>query len=271
VIPASRLRALALFAAAGACAAVVGVGCSTDTTTTPYTPITGILLQSQPLVAGFGCGTGPTQVYRYAAVVNFASVPNDAEAGALVAGPVVEQSGVPMTNIFDCFNDGVFENLPSSDAGGSTYLITIFAYNQESYVKAGLPPDLTCPPLPDAGLCTPGSTALSTAQEAEASWTTVCHATQQGGAPVFAVCPPLESVTAPSEGRSDASADAAPEDAAPEARSDAAADATLDAPAGSLDGATDASAAPPDGATDAGAAPDVDAAPLDGAATSNDG
>ncbi len=249
---------------------LVCVGCTTTTTTTPYTPITGILLQSAPLVAGFGCGTGPMQVYRYAATVSYGSVPNDAEAGALVAGPLVEQSGVPMTNIFDCFNDGVFENLPLSDAGGSTYVIAIFAYNLESYVKAGLPPDLACPPLPDAGLCMPGSKPLSTAQEAEAPWTTVCHATQQGGTPVYAICPPLESPTAPFEG-ADASTDAAPEDAAREAASGAAGDATLDAPAGPLDGATDANAAPPDGATDAGAAPDVDAAPLDGASTSNDG
>jgi len=268
VILASRLRILGLLAAAGAAAVA---SCSTTTATTTYTPITGIEIRSASLVAGFGCGEGPTQVYRYAAAVSYASGSEpdaatgggardaghtpDAEAGATLAeaglAPVVapvetrvpvEQNRVPLTNIFDCFADGVFENLPSSDAGSLTFNVTIFAYNKEKYDEARLPPDPGCPPGVDAGGCTPTSQPLTAAQEALAPWTTLCTATQQAGTPVIAVCGPLVP-------------------AMPFESGDAAADGPVEAPDGAADvsseGATDA--APdatntPGSATDGGAA-----------------
>ena len=156
--------------------------CATTTATTTYTPITGIEIRSAALVSGFGCGMGETQVYRYAAALSYGEEPAtepaatpdaeagtpDADAGARneagaatdagagargteagapeAAGVPVEQNGVPLTNIFDCFADGVFENLPSSDAGSQTFNVTIFAYNKELYDDAGLPANLGCPP-----------------------------------------------------------------------------------------------------------------------------
>jgi hypothetical protein len=245
VFLASRVRTVGLIAGAGACAVAA---CATTTATTTYTPITGIEIRSAALVSGFGCGTGQTQVYRYAAALSYGTAPaatpdaatpdagagapdaeagarDDAEAGgATDAGAgvrgneggapevprvPVEQNGVPLTNIFDCFADGVFENLPSSDAGSQTFIVTIFAYSKDSYDDAGLPANLGCPPSFDGGQCTPASEPLTAAQESLAPWTTVCTATQQQGTPVVAVCAPLESPAASVE--TDGSLPAAPD------------------------------------------------------------
>jgi hypothetical protein len=249
VIPASRLRFLGLLASAGTAAAVA---CTTTTTTTTFTPITGIEIRSAALVAGFGCGTGSQQVFRYAAAVSF--------AGGTEAGALVEQSGVPLTNIFDCFADGVFENLPSSDAGSLTFNVTVFAYNEAAYVGAGLPDDLGCPPTPDGGAlqCNPASRPLTAAQEAAATWTTLCTATQQSGTPVIAVCGPLLSTSAAPDASTDATADG-PAVLPPPA------DATTDAPVDAASSTPESDAAIPDASSgDAGDASDGSSPSSDG-------
>lgn len=227
------------------------------------------MIQSQALVAGFGCGQGDGQVFRYAAAVSFAPAEDGGQDGAdgEEAGALVEQNDVPLTNIFDCFVDGVFENLPTSDAGSLTFTVTIYAYDLKLYDEAGLPASLGCPPAPDGGLCTPGTLPLTAAQKKLAPWSTTCTATQQSGTPVIAVCGPLEApapATEPGDGSTDAALEAA---------SDAASDA---GPA--VDAAGDAGVAPPldgsiDGAepaTDGGDA-STDGAPADGAAVPSDG
>jgi hypothetical protein len=264
VISARRLRALALFAGAGAAALA---SCTNSSTTTTYTPITGILIQSQALVAGFGCGQGGSQVFRYAAAVSFAPAQDGGQVGldGEEAGAPVEQMDMPLTNIFDCFVDGVFENLPTSDAGSLTFTVTIYAYNMALYDKAGLPASLGCPPAQDGGLCTPGTVPLTDAQKKLAPWTTTCIATQQSGTPVIAVCGPLEApATEPGDGAIDAALEAASDaasDAGPavDAAGDAGATLPLD---GSIDGA--------EPATDGGDA-STDGAPADGAAVPSDG
>jgi hypothetical protein len=251
VILAPRLRTLALIAALLAAAGASTVAaCTSSTTTTTFPPITGIEIQSAALVAGFGCGTGPNQVYRYVAALSFASGP-DGGAG----GPPAFQSGVPLTNIVECFADGVFENLPTSDAGSLTFSISVFAYSQSAYIAAGLPSDLGCPPVPDGGFCIPASTPVTSGQEDKASWTTLCSATEQLGTPVLAMCGPLTSTVGP---ETDAAADDAARDGALDAGPDATTtpgdgsseaelpDAGVDG--GAADGATDAAAA--DSATD---------------------
>jgi hypothetical protein len=245
------VRTLGLLAAAGASA--LGA-CTSTTTPTTYTPITGILINSGALVTGFGCGQRPGEVYRYAAVVTFQT-----DGGK--AGAPVTQNGMPLTNIFECWTNGVFENLPSSDAGSLTFNVAIFAYDYASYLRAGLPSNLGCPAVaPDGGNCVPGSQPITAAQEAEATWTTLggCTATQQAGTPVFAICPPLTPVPPVETG--DASADAAREGAA-----DAAPDAAVPMP--------DATVSLPDAsATDGGGSShDAADASADAAATPNDG
>jgi hypothetical protein len=272
VILASRLRVLALFAGAGAAALA---SCSNTTTTTAYTPITGILIDSQALVAGLGCGMGDNQVFRYAAAVSFASAQDGGEDGGQSgsegeeAGALVEQNDVPLTNIFDCFVDGVFENLPTSDAGSLTFTVAIYAYNQKQYDAVGLPASLGCPPTPDGGLCTSGTVPLTTDQKKMAPWTTTCTATQQSGTPVIAVCGPLVSPATGSEsgdGSTDAGLDGA-SDAASDAG--AAVDAAGDAGgAPLLDGSLDGAEPPTDGGD---ASTSTDGAPSDGAVIPSDG
>jgi hypothetical protein len=235
---ACRARTLALLAAA---AMTAFAACTSSTASTTSTPITGIEINASTLVAGLGCGTKPGEVYRYAAVVSFQNASAD-------AGPVT-QNGMPLTNIFECWTNGVFENLPSSDAGSLTFHVDILAYDYGSYIGAGLPSDLGCPPvMPPVMIdgCVPGSQPLTQAQENRATWRTGCTATQQAGTPVFAICPPLVE-------SGDASADAARES--------------------SIDAAPDATVLPPEASTTEGgmASPDAADASTDGPAISNGG
>ena len=113
------------FAVAAACALA---GCPGTATTTTYTPITGILIRSSSLVTGYGCGTGPGQVYKYAALLKYAE-----DGGA--SGPVV------YSGVFDCYSDGLFSNLPADDAGSLSFDVTIVAWNAASF-----PAPLQCVP-----------------------------------------------------------------------------------------------------------------------------
>jgi hypothetical protein len=244
-LPASRVLAAL---AAAACALVA---CATSSTTLPvFPPITGIVIRSSSLVAGIGCGTGDDQVYRYAAVVTFAPT----EGGT--------PSTTSFTNIFDCFTDGVFENLPA-DNGNLNFDVSIYAYNFKDYgpataaapMGAGLPPDLACPPGNDATGCVPATTPLTDDQKKDATWTTLCTATQQAGVPVLAVCPLLvatgdgDAATTPVDASSEASDGGEAGPRAPDAGADGAADAGMDAsdatdqtdaPANAADAAADA-------------------------------
>ena len=136
----ARSGSAVVVAVAGLVALTAGGACTSSTTTLPYTPITGIIIRSQSLVAGYGCGTadgGPGQVYRYAAVLTQAPADGGADASGS-SGPL------PLTNVFDCFTDGVFENLPTT--GGSTFDLTIYAYTAAAYADARLPVSLGCAP-----------------------------------------------------------------------------------------------------------------------------
>jgi hypothetical protein len=191
---ASPARSASIFAAM-ACATIA---CATSSTTTAYTPITGITIESAALVNGYGCGTGDDQVFRYVAVVSYAPIAD--------AAPDAQPGGATWTNIFDCFTDGVFENLPVSSTGYQTFLVSIFAYSEKSYAAAGLPGDLGCVPgMPtDGAICVDGSQSVNAREKELSAWTATCMATQQQGVPVLAICPPLGTT-----------ADAAPQAAAP--------------------------------------------------------
>lgn len=203
----SRQRAFlwaAPFVAAGAC---VLAGCPTTAATTTFVPITGVVVKSADLVTGFGCGQGPTEVFRYVAILNYAA---PADAGPDAAAPTGE--GSPWVNAFECFTDAVFENLPALN-GNLNFTVTIYAYDQATYQAAGLPADLGCPAgaPPDGGACPLGNLAFSTtsttgqkSQASQANWTTTCVATEQLGVPVLAVCAPLTSQSPAADAGSDA-------------------------------------------------------------------
>jgi hypothetical protein len=207
--------------ALGAAAALTGAacvltGCPSSATTTGYTPITGIVIRSSALVAGYGCGTGPSQVYRYGAIVYFAT-----EAGA---------QATLVANVFDCFTDGVFENLPVADGGGQDFIVSIRAYNFASF-----PPELQC--APTGGQCPAQDPTTLLADAARATWATTCAATQQQGIPVLAVCQPLAPQDVGADAASDSMADVeagAIVDAEADATADAEVSAMADAEAGAM-------------------------------------
>jgi hypothetical protein len=170
------VRLLALPSAALFVAFVAG--CNQQSTPTGYTPITGIEILAPSLLDELQCGTGANDVYRYVAVVW------DAVDGGRVGEPLV-------SNVFDCFAIGLFENLPSLDGGSQQFFLQIFAYDRES-----LPPSLTCPGglSPSGGACGAEDAGSVATGPADAQWTTTCTATQQQGIPVLAVCQPLMPV-----------------------------------------------------------------------------
>jgi hypothetical protein len=159
--------------------------CTDSTPVVALTPYTGINIDSASLVSGLGCGTAPGQVYRYVARVDAA---RDAAATA---------AGFLAVAVFDCYADGVFENLPASDAGSYDFTLTIYAWDRPS-----LPPSLDC----DGGPCAPPSSDTLATLGPGAKWTTTCTATQEPGAVVYAACAPLH--LQPAEVGTDASASA---------------------------------------------------------------
>jgi hypothetical protein len=182
-IPRFFLAASSLAIALGAAA------CTTSTTTTVYTPITGIQIPSATIVSGYGCGAGADQVYRYAAVI---SAPvGDAATSSVLA-----------SSVFPCFSDGVFSNLPVSTT--SAFSVAIYAFNQASFPTAL---DCTSSPCPgdDAGAVA--------AAIAAANWTTTCTGTEIAGVTAIATCPPLQpTAAAPGGSAGDSGAEGAADD-----------------------------------------------------------
>jgi hypothetical protein len=170
------LGSLAGGAAACLSVAVVLAGCPNTATTTLYTPSTGIQIDSQQLVAGVGCGSGPGLVYRYAALVG----PPATDGGlGIQVGATPYASGV-----FDCFSDALFTNLPAPDGGPAGFGVDIYAYDRASF-----PAELEgCEYVPSAVPCAGDDAAVVGRYESRAAWTTHCTATQYQGVPQFAFC-----------------------------------------------------------------------------------
>ena len=224
-------------------------GCTNGDSGLPYTPITGVEIDASQLVAGRGCGTGAGQIYKYAALLTY-----DDEAGP--------ESFAAYSGVFDCFTNGIFSNLQPDDAGSTSFLLQVYAFNQASYpaaldnlavaYDAGAVEDLT----------------------ASANWTTTCTASQSSGVTVVALCQPLQPVGGSPEAEAGAT-DAGTGDA--DAGAGGADGGTGDAEAGAGEadgGASDADASAGDadaGASDADAsAGDADAGASDADASAGD-
>jgi hypothetical protein len=247
VLRSRRLLALTL---AGSLVAggVMGVaGCPSTTTPATYVPQTGITISSLDLLGGLQCGMGPDQVYKYTAVV----------WRAVDAGP----TGSPIfSNVWDCFTNGIFQNLPADPRGSTSFYIRVFGYSYEGTLTAeaidggpgaGYGVALWCP----GGLGPNGSpcplqqdAALAETLGSAAQWTTSCLASETEGAPVTAICQPFEdlrpdgstSADGPAEGALEASLDASADGSA-EASTEASVDATAPGDAAPLDAATEGS------------------------------
>jgi hypothetical protein len=84
--------------------------CGSATTSTGVY-LEGITIPASTLTTGFGCGTGPGQVYKYAAVIV------DPPTGA----------------VYDCYASAAFQNLPTQADGGDNYTIDVFLYDEPTY------------------------------------------------------------------------------------------------------------------------------------------
>jgi hypothetical protein len=114
--PLPPVATLAFLLACGAC------GSSGGSDSLP--PITGVVVRAESLTNGRGCGRGATQIFKYAAVVF-----GRGGSGAFdqfVAG-----------NVYDCFTDGLFVDLPLSSTGTFDYRVQVYAYNEAAYRAAG--------------------------------------------------------------------------------------------------------------------------------------
>lgn len=116
----SRVRPLfvALFTVAMLIGATFGVlpACGSSASTNFITPVTGVTVRAETLTSGRGCGPGATQLFKYAVVV-FAR-------GAYAAG-----------NVYDCFTDGTFVDLPNIKP--ELYSLEVFAFNRVAFLAAG--------------------------------------------------------------------------------------------------------------------------------------
>jgi hypothetical protein len=140
----------------------------TAAATTAFTPITGVLVRSDALVSGIGCGTRPDQIFKYAAVVTQGS-------------QTLDVGGVGVGMLSDCFADAKFANLVAGPDGTLSFTVQIFAFSQESYLAQQA-----------KGLDT-AVTDWTQLQKFQPTYKTTCRATQQGGVEVLAVCDPLRA------------------------------------------------------------------------------
>ena len=158
-----------------ACIAVV-VACSGSGSSTGIPPITGIVIRAETLTNGRGCGRGPAQLYKYAAIV-YGYTDGPADVKGSYRTPVT-------AGVYDCFADGTFVELPQT-GGSSTFRLDVFAYSEPAYAAASATIE---------GAGTNGDALRTT----NPTWTTVCTATQLRDVQALAVCDPLVSGLAPS-------------------------------------------------------------------------
>jgi hypothetical protein len=166
-------------------AVVVGsYACGTGDTT-GITPITGIVIRADDLVAGHGCGTGPDEVYMYSVVVS--TFGEGGATPAFIAG-----------GTYPCYADATFVNLCASTSGALSFDVQVYAFSEAQYAVAGATPGLlsTSPSYCslDGGHAIPEDLDPCTAKNAlqtTASFTAGCTATQQSSIEVVAVCSAL--------------------------------------------------------------------------------
>lgn len=159
----ATLSICAVVASAGALAAAEALlACDTTTVTAAISPVTGIIIRSEGLVVGKGCGVGATQIFKYAAIV-------------------INSDGLPVAGAtYDCFADGTFVNLAATDGGSFSFQVKIAAFNAAAY-------NAQASAIEDAA----GRADVAALAALKPTWTTDCTASQQQDIEVLAVCAPL--------------------------------------------------------------------------------
>jgi hypothetical protein len=120
---AASLAGWAFLAGSAVVAGSTLTGCPNGDAGLVYTPITGITVDANTLVAGYGCGMGPAQVYKYAVLVTYENE----------AGP---ESYAAYSGVYDCYTNAIFSNLQPDDAGSLSFSLQVYAFNQASYPTA---------------------------------------------------------------------------------------------------------------------------------------
>jgi hypothetical protein len=157
--------------------AALSSACVTDTTATGVTPIPGIVVRSDALTAGHGCGTADGQVYKYLAVLT-----PDAPDGTFTGIKQITSKGVTgqQSGLYDCYADATFGNLLTNQVD---FHLAIFAFDAKAYAASAT----------DINKFVAGSTDVNGATLAgQATTTTECTAQSQASIDVLAVCDPLQ-------------------------------------------------------------------------------
>lgn len=177
-------------------AAVVAgfAACAGTATTGSLVTVTGIVVRAESLTVGRGCGPAPSQVFKYAVVV-FGHNPDGSRTCVNPADKPADY-GVPIAaNVYDCFADGTFVQLPVVNSCVD-YRLEVRAFNRSAYEQAASAlaslQSIAAPAADDAGV-TPlvRPAAVDDFQKTVATWTTECTATQLTSVQSLAVCKPL--------------------------------------------------------------------------------
>lgn len=150
-------------------------GCGDTAASTAYTPQTGVIVRSEALTTGIGCGTGATQIFKYVAVAV------DADNHAAAAGT------------FECFADGVLVNLqPAASTASLDYTVKVYAFNQTAFtaVQAQITSAVATPNTSGGVFAAPAFATLGP------TYTTSCTASEQANIQVVAVCAKLAATSA---------------------------------------------------------------------------
>jgi hypothetical protein len=218
-------------------------GCP-DVSNTGVLPVTGVEVDIADLLTGanLACGTGPGDVYKYAAIANLDVAGTDRAIDDCNVAPLAG-------GVFDCFSLGTLGNLPLQDGGvvmdGGTvvYSVQIYFFTYDVY-------------SPDAGdyatqiqnAVSPMNTSPPAICKLPYSWATTCTATEADDIKVNASCRPITSAAAVKDaGSRDATKDAKPKDVLTDPPAETETETGEETGTGT-DGATDG--ASPDGAHD---------------------
>jgi hypothetical protein len=186
-----------LLAVTAAVGAAVGAGSAmsacAETTAVNTAFVSGIFINHIELLdnGDIGCGLADADVYKYVAVA------------------IDDNRNIGGAGVFDCFADGVFGNLPGTDASALNFAVWVYLYNKAQWDTANAngaltsavatlngvnQPDGSVIPVsvgivPDGGTRSKGyPAALSALCLSRATWTTACSATTQPGVQGLADC-----------------------------------------------------------------------------------
>jgi hypothetical protein len=160
----------------------LGAAACNDSTSGGVPPTTGVLVRAEQLTNGRGCGTGPTNLFKYVVVVFGFS--GQGEDPNLRTSYNVGQA----SNVYDCYVDGEFVNLPAIN-GSYQYRLEVYAYNQAAYnASAAAIGSLGT----NVGIEVDGGRSGGYAATSP-TWTTQCTVTQSSNVETLAVCDPLQA------------------------------------------------------------------------------